>query len=158
MVAGLAFVLVNAGAVPASGVWRGTAVLVAAAALFDAMNGPRLEADPPSRSTIRTYGFAVTAMVLAIPAGAAVINNACDAPDAVPVWVVFVVGAHFWPFARAFDLPVFRWLAATLVVTSLVGAVAVLIGDDSLAAGWTGVAAGFIMLAFADIGPRLSRA
>ncbi len=36
--------------------------------------------------------------------GAVVLTNVLDRPNAVPVWVVSLVGAHFWPFAHAFVL------------------------------------------------------
>jgi len=73
----------------------------------------------------------------------------------VLVWVVFVVGAHFLPFARAFHLPVFRWLSLSLVVVSVAGAVPALALGSETATGWTAVAAGFILLGFSASGPRL---
>ncbi len=96
-------------------------------------------------------------MLVALPVGAAVITNVLDEPDAVPVWVVFVVGAHFLPFARAFHLPVFLWLSLSLVVVSVVGAVLSLAFDSGAAAGWTAVAAGFVLLGFSAVGPRLAQ-
>ncbi len=106
---------------------------------------------------VRTYGISVTAMVLLIPVGASIITNVLDKPNAVIVWVVFVVGAHFLPFARAFDLPVFAWLAAAMMLVAVVGAVPTLASNSAVAAGWTGVAAGFVVLAFSAVGPRLMR-
>jgi hypothetical protein len=76
----------------------------------------------------------------------------------VLVWVVLVVGVHFLPFANAFHLPVFRWLAASLVVVALIGAVPTLATTSATAPGWTGVAAGFVLLSFSAAGPHLSRA
>lgn len=159
VIAGLAFVLINAGTVPWSSVWQIAAVFAAAAVVwFVIVKGPDVAHEPASREAIGTYGFAVTAMVVAIVLGASVISNVLDAPDAVPIWVVFCVGAHFWPFASAFALPVFGVLAATLMLVALVGAVVVPFTPDDIAAGWTAVVAGFVLLAFSDIGPRLSRA
>ena len=156
-VAGLVFVLVNAGAVPASLVWRVAALAAFAAVLwFVVVRGRAVDPVAPSRSALRTYGFSVVAMVVAIPVGARVVSNVLDRPHAVVVWVVFVVGAHFWPFARAFDLPVFRWLSLSLVAIAVVGAIPALGSDSATAAGWTGVAAGFALLIFSAIGPRLS--
>ncbi len=85
------------------------------------------------------------------------ITDVLDTPDAVPVWVVFVVGAHFLPFARAFRLPVFLWLSLSLVVISVVGAVLALVFDSGTAAGWTAVAAGFVLMGFSAVGPRLNQ-
>lgn len=157
-IAGLVFVLVNAGAVPGSTAWRVAAVLASIAVIwFVVVRGPRLDQQPPTRAALRTYGLSVTAMVIAIPIGAAFLTNVLDRPDVVVVWVVFLVGAHFLPFARAFDLPLFRWLSVALVLVALVGAVATLPMDDAVAAGWTGVIAGGVLLAFSAIGPRLTR-
>ncbi len=159
VIAGLAFVLINAGSVPGSPVWRVAAVLAAAAIVwFVIVRGPAVAHEPARREAIRAYGFAVTGMVVAIVLGASVISNVLDAPDAVPIWVVFCVGAHFWPFASAFALPVFRALAAALVLVALVGAVVVPFAPDDTTAGWTAVVAGFVLLAFSAAGPRLTRA
>ncbi len=157
-VAGLVFVLVNAGALPGAAVWRIGAVLVALAIVwFVVLKGSPVQQAPPSRAALRTYGIAVGAMVVAIPVGASILTNVLDRPNAVLVWVVLVVGAHFLPFARAFGLPVFRLLAWSLVVVALVGAVPTLASDSATAAAWTGVAAGYVLLAFSAVGPRLSQ-
>lgn len=157
-IAGLTFVLVNAGAVPASMVWRIAAVVgFVAIAWFVVLRGPEVAGVPPGRAALRTYAISVTAMVVAIPVGATVISNVFDRPNAVLVWVVFVVGVHFLPLARAFRLPVFGWLSASLVVVSVVGAIATLACGGTIAAGWTGVTAGFVLLIFSACGPRLTR-
>ncbi len=156
--AGLVFALVNAGQLPGALAVRLAAVVAFAAIIwFVVVRGPGVEQEPPSRAALRTYGVSVTAMVVAIPVGAAVLTNVLDRPNAVPVWVVFLVGAHFWPFAHAFDLPVFGWLSAALVLVALVGAVPTIASDSATASGWTGVVAGFVLLAFAAAGPRLTR-
>lgn len=159
VIAGLAFVLINAGSVPWSPVWRIAAVVAAAAIVwFVIVNGPEVTHAPAGREAVRTYGFAVTGMVVAIVLGASFIGNVLEAPDTVPIWVVFCVGAHFWPFASAFALPVFRVLAAALMLVALVGAVIVPFTPDDSTAGSVAVIAGFVLLAFSDIGPRLTRA
>jgi len=124
---------------------------------FVVMRGPEVDRVTPSRSALRTYGISVAAMVVAIPVGATIITTTWDRPNAVLVWVVFVVGVHFLPFAQAFHLPVFRWLSASLVLVSLAGAVPTLASDSATAAGWTGVAAGFVLLLFSAVGPGLTR-
>lgn len=54
----------------------------------------------PRPGALRTYLLCVAAEVVAIPVGALVIR-ALDRPsDLIVVWVVFVVGVHFLPFAR----------------------------------------------------------
>ncbi len=150
---------INAGAVPATLLWRTAAAIGFVAIIwFVILRGPKVDQTPPHRSALRTYGFAVMAMVVAIPWGARIIIDTLDRPNAVLVWVVFVVGVHFLPFAYAFELPIFFWLAGSLVVVSAIGAVPALISDSATAAGWTGLAAGFVVLFFSAVGPRLSRA
>lgn len=157
-IAGLLFVLINAGAVPGSLVWRIAGVVgFAAAVWFAVIRGSEVAQTPPSRAALRTYGLSVAAMIVALPVGAALITNVLQKPNATPVWVVFVVGAHFLPFARAFQLPVFMWLSLSLVFVSVVGAVPSLAYNSGTAAGWTGVVAGFVLLLFSAIGPRLSQ-
>lgn len=158
-IAGLVFVLVNADAVPASLVWRiAGSVAFAAVVWFVVLRGPELTQAPPSQAALRTYGLSVMAMLVALPVGAAIISNVLDKPNAVLVWVVFVVGAHFLPFARAFHLPVFLWLSLCLIIVAVVGAVPALASNSETAAGWTAVAAGFVLLGFSAVGPRLSQA
>ena len=153
-VGGLVFVLVNAGSVPGSLIWRIAAAVVFVAIMwFVVLRGPAVDGVPPNRAALRTYGVSVVAMVVAIPAGSTVINNVFDKSNAVLVWVVFVVGAHFWPFARAFGLLVFRWLSVSLVVVAIIGAVPTLATNSAAAAGWTGVVAGFVLLLFSAVGP-----
>lgn len=157
-IAGLAFVLINAGTVPATLLWCTVAATGFLAIIwFVVLRGPEVDHMPPGRSALRTYGISVAAMVVAIPLGARIITDTLDRPNAVLSWVVFVVGVHFLPFAHAFQLPIFRWLAASMMVVSALGAVPALISDSAVAAGWTGVAAGFVLLFFSAVGPRLSR-
>jgi hypothetical protein len=154
-IGGLVFVLVNAGAIPGTVYWEVAAVAAfLAIAYFVVLRGPRVHQPAPSRSALRTYGICVAAMVVAIPLGASLITNVLDKPDAVPIWVVFVVGVHFLPFARAFHLPVFRWLAVALMLVAALGTTLLLVSDDAAAAGWTGVIAGFVLLFFSAVGPR----
>ncbi|CAN5543390.1 hypothetical protein BH23ACT6_BH23ACT6_24780 [soil metagenome] len=106
---------------------------------------------------LRTYGIAVAAMVVALPIGTSIISNVLEKPHAVLIWVGFVVGAHFLPFARAFRLPVFSWLAVSLMGVSIIGAIPALAFNSATAAGATAVAAGFVLLLFSAVGPRLSQ-
>lgn len=155
-VGGLVFVLLNAAAVPLTPIWWGLAVVAFAGVLwFAVLHGPKVTQEPPTRAALRTYGFAVLAMGVAIPGGARVLTL-LDRPNAVVPWVVLAVGAHFLPFAGAFHLPVFRLLAISLVAVALAGGAATLLYDSATAAGWTGVAAGCVLLLFAGIGPAVT--
>lgn len=157
-IGGLVFVLLNAGAVPDSTLWRIAGVVVfLAVAGFVLARGTTAKPVVPSRSALRMYGIAVTAMVAAIIAGAALLSRVFDKPNLVLPWVVLAVGAHFWPFAKAFQLPVFRWLSGTLIAVAVVGGIFTLVTASAAAAGWTGVAAGFVLLFYAALGAYLSR-
>ncbi len=153
VLAGLVFVMVNASGLPDPWppVLVGAGVVAAVVAASVILRAPAQPAAPPSRHAIRTYGWCVTAMVVAIPVGATALNGQLHAPDLSFVWVVAVVGAHFLPFAAAFDAPVFRSLSLALLVVAGAGAGAtLLIGGDAARA--TGVVAGFVLLAFAARG------
>lgn len=151
VVAGLAFVLVNAGklAEPWPVIVRAAAVVAAAVVGLVLVRTPGGgDAAPPDRRAIRVYGWCVTAMVVAIPIGAALLNGPLGLPKLTVVWVVAVVGAHFLPFAAAFHAPVFRPLALTLIAVAAIGAVATLLTGE-VAAAVTAVVAGFVLLGFA---------
>ncbi|RSN47945.1 hypothetical protein DMC64_12035 [Amycolatopsis sp. WAC 04197] len=68
----------------------------------------------------KQYGIAVLLMLVGIFAGARVFSAVFELPEAVPAWVLFVVGLHFLPFAKLFDSRRF------LVLSALLCAVAVL--------------------------------
>ncbi len=155
VVAGLAFVAFNVGGLPDPWpVLLWTAGLVASAlAAVVIVRAPVTSAKPPSKQAMRVYGWCVTAMIVAIPVGASLLNGPLDAPELTVVWVVAVVGAHFLPFASAFEAPVFRSLALTMLAVAVVGtAVTLIIGKDAALA--TAVVAGFVLLGFAAHGAR----
>lgn len=158
-IAGLVFVLVNAGAIPGSVYWRVAAgIAFSAIAYFVVLRGPVVDRPMTDRAATRTYMICVAAMIVAIPLGASIITNVLDKPDAVLVWLVFVVGLHFWPFAGAFKLTVFRWLSGALVLVAAGGAILTMVAGDAVAAGWTGVTAGLVLLFFSAAGPRWTAA
>lgn len=158
VIGGLVYVQVKAGAVPGSVVWRVvSAVVFVAIIYFVVLRGPSVDQPWPSRSKIRIYLISVVAMIVAIPVGAIILTRVLDQPQVVTPWVVFVVGAHFAPFGRVFELPIMRWLAVSMIIVAIVGAVAVLRSHSAVAAGWTGITAGFVMFFFAAIGPSMSR-
>jgi hypothetical protein len=156
-IAGLVFILANAGALDGTPVLRAIGVAGFAAVTAVLVRGPRVEQPAPSRSAMRIYWLCVAGEVAAIPLGAAVVSGALHSPSAVVAWVVFVVGAHFGPFARVFGLPLFGWLAGALLLLGAVGLVLALTVDHTFAA-CSAVAAGYVLLAFSAAGPYVSRA
>lgn len=159
-VGGLAFVLANASALdrPLDLVARMVGGLLFLAVLALAVLGRRgegTEAPPPSRRQIRTYGFSVLGMVLAMVAGARLLTWTGYA-DLVVLWVVLVVGLHFLPFARAFAQPLFTVIGWTLAGLAVLGAVLALAVRDSDLAGATAVVAGLVLLV-GSLWPALTR-
>ncbi len=156
VVAGLVFVTVNAGGLPDPWpvVLRIAGVVAAAAVAVVIVRARVVDATPPSPRAIRIYGWCVTAMVVAIPVGASLLNGPIDAPELTVVWVVAVVGAHFLPFAAAFDAPVFRPLALALLAVAAAGAATTLVTGGEEPAAATAVTAGFVLLGFAALGVR----
>lgn len=157
--AGMLFVLLNSAAVPASSTWRILAVATFVAVIWlAAPRGPAVHDQvSPDPRALRIYGVSVAAMAVAIPLGATILGNVFERSNAVPVWVVFVVAAHFLPFAHAFQLPIFHFLAMSLILVSIIGAIPTLAADSASAAGWTGVFAGFVLSIFSAAGPHVSR-
>lgn len=148
---GLVFVLVNAPSLPAATVWTVLGVVAFVAVVVLAARST-VEAPEPSRGALRVYGVCVVGEVLAIVVGARLLT-ATDHADLVLPWVVVVVGVHFGPFARAFGVPVFTWLAVALVVTGLAAAAGVLSGwAEADRAG--AVVAGFVLMAGSAAGLR----
>lgn len=155
-IGGLLFVVLNAGLLPAPlpVVVRAAGVVafvaVVAYAVVRAPRSPDAATRPP-RSAMRTYWICVAAEIVAIGVGSLVLARLVHRPELSPLWVVFVVGVHFLPFASAFRVPLFRVLALTLMVVAVTGGVAAL-GAGTVAVGWAAVAAGFVLLAFAYAG------
>ena len=152
---GLVFVILNASALSSeiSIVLRIVAVVVFAVTIWYAVirrRNEQTEQRPPA-SALRVYWICVAAEVAAIPLGAQVLMRVFKQPDLTPVWVVFVVGVHFLPFARAFQVPLFAALGAALVVVAVIGGL-VTVAVSPLGASWAGVVAGFVLLAFAVLG------
>ena len=159
-VGGLLFMLLNAGPLPHP--WSLVIRLVGIASFsgvvwFSVFRARAWPADPaPPARAIRIYWGCVVAEVVAIPVGSQVLLHGLHQPVLTPVWVVFVVGVHFLPFARAFRVPLFAALAAALIAVSLLGGL-VTLRVGPLGAAWTGVAAGVLLLAFAVTGALRQR-
>lgn len=80
----------------------------------------------------RWYWIAVVGMVVAIVLGNLVLRLVLHRPEAVPAYILLVVGLHFVPFGTR----MFRWLAGALAAVAVVAAGLGLSGVD---AGWTTV-------------------
>jgi hypothetical protein len=149
-IAGLMFVLVNADEAsdPWPAILRVLGLVAAVVVLGVVMRTPVDAAGrPPPRRAWRIYGWSVLAMVLAIPLGSTLLNGPLDAPEFTVLWVIAVVGAHFLPFASAFDAPLFRPLALTMLGLAAVGALATFVAGAG-AASLTAVVVGFVLLGF----------
>ncbi|SDY47800.1 hypothetical protein SAMN05421504_105674 [Amycolatopsis xylanica] len=71
----------------------------------------------------KQYGISVLLMVVGIFAGARVLSGVFDLPQAVPAWVLLLVGLHFLPFSRLFGTRRFLVLAILLCVVAVAAAV-----------------------------------
>ena len=100
------------------------AVFALAAVLLRRRTLPALP--PPAPGALRVYGAAVVVMLLLFPV-TRLVARAADAPTAQIALVAAVVGAHFLPFARAFDAPVFRWIGGSMLILGLLGALAAML-------------------------------
>ncbi|WP_158679904.1 hypothetical protein [Deinococcus sp. NW-56] len=98
----------------------------------------------PDAASWRTYQVSVLLMVLALSVGARLLTLAGQAPLVV-LWVVFAVGAHFYPFAQAFGAAVFRQLAFMMVGTAALFASLFALGWEAAPAVGA-VVAGAVML------------
>jgi hypothetical protein len=76
----------------------------------------------------KQYGIAVLLMLVGIFAGSRVLTAVLDLPEAVPAWVLFVVGLHFVPFAKIFGSRRFTALGALLCGVAVLAVVLGAIG------------------------------
>lgn len=158
VIAGATFIFVNAGQTTAAAPVRLAGLILFIGALqWGVLRAPESVAPEPSPSARRTYLLCVAAEIVAIPLGAAIINQVFERPELTVLWVVAVVGMHFLPFANAFGEPVFRVLGATLVLLAAIGAVVSVASGSDSAPAWFAVGAGFVLLAASVAGPRMSR-
>ncbi|ONF62384.1 DUF7010 family protein [Amycolatopsis keratiniphila] len=81
----------------------------------------------------KRYGIAVLLMLVGIFAGSRVLSAVFEVPEAVPAWVLFVVGLHFLPFAKLFGSRRFLVLSALLCAVAVLAAVLAIAG---WAAAW----------------------
>ncbi len=129
---GLVWVVVNASGLPTAVAWpaRVLAVFMAVVVMLSAARlRPRAGWQrKPTPRTWRVYLVSVALMLVSFPLGAWVLGSVVHRSDLMPLWVLFAVGAHFWPFARAFHAAVFRTLTLLICALAVVGAAAALAG------------------------------
>ncbi|MET7532044.1 hypothetical protein [Streptomyces goshikiensis] len=120
---GLAFIQVNAGALPVA---AGTVLRVLAVAAFVALlitlrrapapaprPAPAAEAAPAVHFG-RRYRYVVAAEAVVGVAGIVVINNLLHTPRATVGWIALVVGVHFFGLAVVWRMPALHRLGAGL--------------------------------------------
>ena len=159
-IAGLVFVLINAGAAAGPWAWvlRGLGIVAFAGVLWvSVLRRERVPADqpPPSASAWRVYWVMVAFEVVLLPVGVKLLVR-LDHPELTVPWVALIVGVHFLPFARAFEAPVFRVLGLVLIGLAVVGGVLGLRAGADVATLVAGIGSGIALLAFAfHVRPRL---
>ena len=156
-VAGLLFILINAGGTDAAAAVRIVGIVLFVAALWwGVARAPGSAPASLSPRAGRIYWSSVLAEIVAIPVGASVINNLLDHPELTVLWVVAVVGIHFLPFSRAFGTPMYAWLGGSMVVLAVIGAAVTIAAGSDSAPSWFAVTAGVVLLGYCVVGPRLA--
>jgi hypothetical protein len=125
----------------------GIAVLIAIAAVITAFRVPRERAVMRDRSQSRRYGIIVGIEFGTIGIGAAVLSLA-GAPDWVAVWVLTVVGVHFFSLAPLLNnrsLYPLGWLLLAIAAAALIVALSSAVAP----AGVTGIGGGISLGAVA---------
>jgi hypothetical protein len=150
-VAGLVFILVNAGSLPdgVAVVVRGLGVLafVAVLALVVRHRGSDQPPSRPDELARRTYWAMVGFEAVLLPAGSIALTRT-GYPELGVAWVALIVGVHFLPFAKAFAAPDFRTLGWTMIVLGLVGGVLAVSVSAASGAVVAGVLSGAALFAF----------
>lgn len=112
--------------------------LFAVAGMLVAWRGPRTSATPgsgrrPGRGWPAWLLLVIALEVVLIVGGQSLLGGRLGHPEWIPVWVLFVVGAHFWPFALILRVDAFHVLAGTLCAVAVISAlVAGLVGIATL--------------------------
>ncbi|MFD6940310.1 hypothetical protein ACFYRL_19280 [Streptomyces goshikiensis] len=151
---GLAFIQVNAGALPVA---AGTALRVLAVAAFVALlitlrraPAPRPEAAAEAAPAVhfgRRYRYVVAAEAVVGVAGIVVINNVLHTPRATVGWIALVVGVHFFGLAVVWRMPALHRLGAGLSVCGAAGlALAAAGAPQAAVAAVAGVLPGALLL------------
>lgn len=85
---------------------------------------PQWRGERPRRAWAAWLGIVIAVEVTLIAGGQSLLNGVLGHPEWIPVWTLFVVGAHFWPFALILRVNAFRVLAGALCATAVVSALA----------------------------------
>jgi hypothetical protein len=152
-IAGLVFVFVNGGALPSgiAAAVRGLGVVAFIAVMTLVVlrrRGEQRSAPAPDQRAWRTYWSMVILEVILLPIGSVTLSRLSH-PELGVAWVALVVGVHFLPFAKAFDVPDFRLLAWTMIVLALIGGVLAVAVSAAAGAVVAGVLSGVALFAFA---------
>ncbi|WP_169333391.1 hypothetical protein [Demetria terragena] len=140
-----AFVLINRSELP--GAWPeialGAWLVALAVTIFAVFVRPRRLTDPgpPGPYAGLIYSGSIAGM-LALMAIGRVVLDAVDRPELQPAVVVIAVGAHFVPFAKTFNVPIFATLGWTVTALGVIGLLSGLIGGAvpaAVAATLTGI-------------------
>lgn len=87
--------------------------------------------------------------VALIAGGQNLLRGTLGHPEWIPVWTLFVVGAHFWPFALILKVDAFHVLAGALCAMAVVSAmVASLMGVSSLWSALPGLGGAAVLWGF----------
>ncbi|MFE3995549.1 hypothetical protein ACFXPW_28205 [Streptomyces goshikiensis] len=156
---GLAFIQVNAGALPVA---AGTALRVPAVAAFVALlitlrrapaPAPRPEAAAAAAPAVhfgRRYRYVVAAEAVVGIAGIVIINNVLHTPRATVGWIALVVGVHFFGLAVVWRMSALHRLGAGLSGCGAAGlALAAAGAPQAAVAAVAGVLPGALLLASA---------
>jgi len=136
---GLAWALLGIVGLEVSQLARGAATVVAVTAAvaclltavhsirrLPALASRRRRVSPRAGRTYRAVNLAQTVVVVLAVFALVRVGHA----SLIPALTCAVVGLHFLPLARVFDLPVYLWSGLLLIVTALVGASGLLQGMD----------------------------
>lgn len=94
---------------------------------------PQWGRERPRHAWAPWFGVVIAVEVALIAGGQNLLHGTLGHPEWIPVWTLFVVGAHFWPFALILRMDAFRILAGSLCAVAVVSAlVASLAGIASL--------------------------
>jgi hypothetical protein len=133
---GLIYVEVNTGSLPEP--WRMALRVVAGVAfaglivLLTLARGTHTPGDPGAQRGFGLgYWLVVAGEVVAILAGAALLNGPAGLPHAVVAWVSVVVGVHFVVLAAIWRLRPFRLLGVAITLCGVAGMTAATLGAPS---------------------------
>lgn len=85
---------------------------------------PQWDGERPRQSWTAWFGVVIAVEVTLIAGGQNLLDGVLGHPEWIPVWTLFVVGAHFWPFALILRVDAFHILAGALCVMAVVSAFA----------------------------------